>query len=195
MNLAGMRSRRSNRSCARMPRCSCRNPLAGDAAVALLRLQSEELSLLRVQKRCNQEKTTPRLALAWHRATAPVLPQLRHPCRCRATRPVDHDSPPHRGSRVEPRAILARIRCATVARLRELESRGAQHSIENVVLRCYEVLLSAKRAGRARTIATAGWVCCKNPDPVKTTPVCRGLFWNGYGCCVLRIAVARAGAA
>ena len=38
-------------------------------------------SLLLVQNRSTQEKTTPRLALAGHRATAPALPQLRHPCR------------------------------------------------------------------------------------------------------------------
>lgn len=38
-------------------------------------------SLLLVQKRSNQEKMTPRLALAGRRATASALPLLRHSCR------------------------------------------------------------------------------------------------------------------
>jgi len=41
-----------------------------------------------------------------------------------AARPVDPDSPPRKGPRVERRAILARTRCATAARLRELQAFG-----------------------------------------------------------------------
>ena len=37
--------------------------------------------LLRGQETSNQQRRPPRLALVGHRATAPALPQLRHPCR------------------------------------------------------------------------------------------------------------------
>lgn len=43
-----------------------------------------------------------------------------------ATRPVDPDSPPHKGPRVKQRAILARTRCATALRLRRAKSDSAQ---------------------------------------------------------------------
>ena len=45
------------------------------------RFAARGTSLLLVQKRSTQEKTTHHLALAGHSATAPALLYLRHPCR------------------------------------------------------------------------------------------------------------------
>ena len=100
-------------------------------------IQSEERSIasgdrvtfsLRAQRESNQRERAPRLALAGHRATAPALPQLRHPCRrlpwrkgigihadarCAACRPRLTAA---QGPRVEQRAFLGphsvRNRCA-----------------------------------------------------------------------------------
>lgn len=53
-----------------------------------------------------------------------------------AARPVDSDSPPRKGPRVEQRAIPSRTRCATAARSRERKSRDAKHSIRRVAWCC-----------------------------------------------------------
>jgi hypothetical protein len=69
-------------------------PAKAGIALQLVRLQrnlrvEQELSsalgsrvtfLLRGQEKSNQKRRPPRLALAAHRATAPALPQLGHPC-------------------------------------------------------------------------------------------------------------------
>ena len=90
----------------------------------------------RSKEKDNQRERPPRLALAAHRATAPALPQLRHPCRrlsvrkgtdipvgsrCAACRPRLTAA---QGPRVEQRTILARTRCATAARWRERVALG-----------------------------------------------------------------------
>src|SRR6185312_7966404 len=58
-------------------------------ALVLVAIQRQERSvafddrvtfLLRGQEKSNQKRRPPRLALAGHRATAPALPQLGHPC-------------------------------------------------------------------------------------------------------------------
>jgi len=95
--------------------------------------------LLRGQEKSNQKRRPPRLALAAHRATAPALPQLGHPCP-RHGRQVHEPGPGFstgllsgrkgvdipvdsryaacrpRLTAVQQRAILARTRCATAAR-------------------------------------------------------------------------------
>ncbi len=130
----------------------------------------ELLSLCVAKEKDNQRERPPRLALAGHRATAPALPQLGHPCprlpgksvsRSRAFRtgilpvrkgvdiPVDSRCAACRprltaaqGPRVEQRAILARTRYATAARLQEQKASSGGRSFD-----WGESLLSA-RSGR-----------------------------------------------
>ena len=54
-------------------------PLASERRAFTLLRRARYFSFACPKEKC-QEKTTPRLALAGHRATAPALPQLGHPC-------------------------------------------------------------------------------------------------------------------
>jgi len=68
-----------------------------------------------------------------------------------AARPVDPDSPPRKGPRVEQRAILARTRCATAARLPRA---GEQKSLETgayLFEADFQLLLLVSAFGQKRT--------------------------------------------
>jgi hypothetical protein len=136
--------------------CLCFNWLAESESKSVSsRFTGRITYLLRDQEISNQQRRPPHLALAGHRATAPALPQLRHPCPRYARQfreagpgfstgllsgrkgvdiPVDStaglSSAPHRrtGPRVAQRAILTRTRCATTARWKKPQSSRARKS-------------------------------------------------------------------
>jgi hypothetical protein len=135
-------------------------------------------SLLLVKKRSTQEKTTPRLALAGCRATAPALPQLRHPCRrpARQVREVGPgfstahpcagekesascrfplrglSSPPHRRTGAPGRAARHR---ATAPALPQLGGPCPRHGARSVRHRCAVVTAKRQEPG-ARDPASCG---------------------------------------